>query len=402
MMLDQHPRADEPRPPDTLRVGMIGGGQLARMTAVAASRLGIALTVMDPDPQCPAALVAPVVMGDPLDLEALVAFGRTVDVVTFDHEGVPVELVEALESRGIRVAPGHEACRLAFDKAVARRTLADLGLPVPTFEIVTDASGIEQFGRRHGWPVVAKAARGGYDGRGVMFVEAGREHDAVTQLGPTIVVEQRIEFDQELAVMVARRPSGDVVAYPPVSTVQRDGMCAEVTCPAAVPAHVAAAAQRLAVELAEAAGLVGVMAVELFVDGEQLLVNEMATRPHNTGHHTIEACVTSQFEQHLRAILDLPLGSTDLRAPGAAMFNVVGPSDGCDPTAHLHDALAVSGAHVHLYGKHPRPGRKLGHVTALAASVDEARAIARAAADRLNRSVTPTGTHTGTPTGENS
>lgn len=370
---------------------MVGGGQLARMTAAAATRLGVGMTVMDPDPDCPAASGALVVTADPLDLEALVEFGRSVDVVTFDHEGVPVELVEALEAEGVAVAPGPAACRLAFDKALARPTLAHLGLPVPPFDIVSDAAQVAEFGRLHGWPVVAKAARGGYDGRGVMFVESGQEDDAASQLGPTIVVEQHVEFDQELAIMVARRASGELVTYPPVSTVQRDGMCAEVTCPAAVPPHVVEAAEQLAVQLATAAGLVGVMAIELFVVGDELLVNEMATRPHNTGHHTIEACVTSQFEQHVRAILDLPLGSTALRAPAAAMYNIVGSAEGHDPTNQLGMALEVAGAHVHLYGKAPRPGRKLGHVTALADSVDEARKIAGMAASHLNRSATTSG-----------
>ena len=377
---------------------MVGGGQLARMTAVAASRLGLSISVMDPELDCPASSVAQVVIGDPLDVDALVEFGRSVDVVTFDHEGVPVELVEALQAQGVAVAPGAVACWFAFDKAVSRRSLADLGFPIPAFEVVSDAAGIAQFGAEHGWPVVAKAARGGYDGRGVIVVESGEESEAASQLGPVIVVEELVNFDQEIAVMVARRPSGEIVTYPPVSTVQRDGMCAEVTCPAAIAPQVTQAAGQLAIELATVAELVGVMAIELFVVGDQLLVNEMAVRPHNTGHHTIEACVTSQFEQHVRAILDLPLGSTALRAPAAAMYNIIGAADGHDPRNDLSGALGVAGANVHLYGKSARPNRKLGHVTALADSVEQARATAQTAADLLNHSTTTTAMATATTT----
>lgn len=372
-------------------VGMVGGGQLARMTAGAAARLGVSLSVLDPDPGCPAAVGASVVVADVDDLTALVAFGRGVDVVTFDHERIPVELVEALEAEGVAVAPGSASCRFAFDKADSRARLDDLGFPVPRFEIVSDAAGIVGFGDRYGWPVMAKAARGGYDGRGVSVVEPGDEAAAAALLGPVIVVEELVDFDQELAIMVARRPNGDSVTYPLVSTVQSEGMCVEVVCPAAVPAAVADAARRLAVELADAVELVGVMAIELFLVDDELLVNELATRPHNTGHHTIEACVTSQFEQHLRAILDLPLGSTELRAPAAAMRNVVGSPESHEPTERLAEALEVTGAHVHLYGKQPRAGRKLGHVTALGATVDEARSVAEHAADRLNGTASPVG-----------
>ena len=368
------------------RVGMVGGGQLARMTAAAAARLDVPFTVLDPDPHCPASAGAHVVVGDPLDASTLLDFANGVDVVTFDHERVPIELVRELEARGVVVAPGAATAQMAFDKAVARVGLAELGFAVPEFAIVSDAAGIDAFASRHGWPVVAKSARGGYDGRGVMFVRPGESAEAVSTLGAELVVEQMVPFDGEIAVLVARRATGEIVPYPPVSTVQRDGMCAEVTCPAAVAPHVARAAEELAIRLADAVGLVGVMAVEMFVVGEQLLVNELATRPHNTGHHTIEACVTSQFEQHLRAVLDLPLGSTALRAPAAAMYNVIGSPEADDPTDRLAEALEIDGAHVHLYGKQSRPGRKLGHVTALAATVDEARSIAALAAERLNRS----------------
>jgi len=361
------------------------------MTAGAAARLGVSLSVLDPDPGCPAAVGASVVVADVDDLTALVAFGRGVDVVTFDHERIPVELVEALEAEGVAVAPGSASCRYAFDKADSRARLDEVGFPVPRFEIVNDAAGIVSVGDRFGWPVMAKAARGGYDGRGVSVVERGDEEAAAALLGPVIVVEELVDFDQELAIMVARRPNGDSVTYPPVSTVQSEGMCVEVVCPAAVPAAVADAARRLAVALADAVELVGVMAIELFLVGDELLVNELAARPHNTGHHSIEACVTSQFEQHLRAILDLPLGSTDLRAPAAAMRNVVGSPESHEPTERLAEALEVTGAHVHLYGKQPRAGRKLGHVTALGATVDEARSVAERAADRLNGTTSPVG-----------
>ncbi len=240
------------------------------------------------------------------------------------------------------------------------------------------------FGDEAGWPVVVKAASGGYDGRGVAIVDDIRSvEDAVQSLGGGLVLEELVPFDAELAVMVARNAAGEVACYPPVATIQRDAMCAEVVSPAPVPAWVRRAASELAESLATEFGLVGVMAVELFLVGSDLVINELATRPHNTAHHTIEAAETSQFEQHLRAVLGWPLGATRARARAAAMVNVVGAADGSDPRRHLARALGFPGAHVHLYGKDPQPGRKLGHVTALGATGGQAREVANRAAALL-------------------
>jgi len=354
------------------------------MTALAARRMGVRVAVLDPDPHCPASAAAEVMVADHRDEHALGEFGSRVDAVTFDHEGVPVAAIARLERAGVTVAPGSAAALMAIDKAAARRRFAELGLPVPRFVVARDPDAILAFGDDAGWPVVAKAASGGYDGRGVRVVERDDVTDAWAALGPGPVVEERVPFEAEVSVLVARRRDGSTAVYPPVATMQHDGMCVEVSWPAPLPPALATAATGLAAEVAQAIGVVGVLAVEMFVVDGRLLVNEVATRPHNTGHLTIEAFTTSQFEQHLRAVLDLPLGSVEPLRPAAAMINVVGSPDGCDPLDRLAEALAVAGASVHLYGKPPRPGRKLGHVTALAGTVPEALSVARAAANRLN------------------
>jgi 5-(carboxyamino)imidazole ribonucleotide synthase len=226
---------------------------------------------------------------------------------------------------------------------------------------------VESFAARWDWPVVAKAARGGYDGRGVWVLHdraaAAALFQETTQRGLELIVEQWVPIEREVAAMVARRPNGQAVAYPVVETVQRNGICHELVAPAPIPADLAAAAQQLALQIANAAGVVGILAVELFVSEGQLVINEIAVRPHNSGHYTIEGCVTSQFENHLRAVLDWPLGETALIAPAVATANILGTSHD-DPHHRLPAALAIPGVHVHLYDKPARPGRKLGHVTA--------------------------------------
>jgi 5-(carboxyamino)imidazole ribonucleotide synthase len=324
------------------------------------------------------------VIGHPGSLDALRSLARRVEVVTLDHELVSIAHLRALERDGVRLAPGPEAAGMAVDKLAARTRFRAEGFAVPDFAEVAGASEIIDFGDVSGWPIIVKSTRGGYDGRGVMVVASPAEAEsAAARLAPGMIAEAHVEFDQEIAVLVARRRGGETAVYPPVSTVQRDGMCAEVICPATVSTEVARAASDLARRLAERLGLVGVMAVELFVVGSDLLVNEVATRPHNTAHHTIEANETSQFEQHLRAILDLPLGSTASRSPAAAMSNIVGGAGGDDPSENLAAALAIPGAHLHLYGKQARYGRKLGHITALGSSVEDALATARLAAGHL-------------------
>jgi len=363
---------------------MVGAGQLARMTHQAAIALGVELTVLADGDAPAAAAGARRLAGAPDDLAALRALAEGSDVVTFDHERIPPAHLEALERGGHVLRPAPAAKALAQDKLHARRTLRDLGTPVPRFAPAGTPEDVERFAAVAGWPVVVKARRGGYDGRGVHVVAAAAEAPAaLAACADDAVVEEHVAILTELAVLVARRPGGEAVAYPAAETVQVDGMCREMVAPARVPEPVAAQAAELALRLAERADVTGLMAVELFaVDGGALLVNELALRPHNAGHWTMEGAATSQFEQHLRAILDWPLGATALRAPAVATVNVIGRGER-DVAAGLPAALAVPGAHVHLYGKAPRAGRKLGHVTATGPDAAAALATAREGAARL-------------------
>lgn len=371
----------------TARIGVVGGGQLARMLHLAAVPLGMELVVLDPDPTAPAvAAGARWIPGRADRLEDLEQLARSVDVVTLDHEGTPADLLAELVGAGHRLAPGPRAARLGQDKVAARRCAERIGVPTAPWAEVHDLADTERFASRHGWPLVLKAPTGTYDGRGVWSApDRAAAAAAHAEVDGPLLAEPLLPLDRELAVLVARSVSGEAVAYPAVETVQRHGRCDEVLLPASVSPGLEAAARALAVRMAEAAELVGVMAVELFVSGGRLLLNELATRPHNSAHLTIEASATSQFENHLRAVAGLPLGATHAVVPAACMVNVIGPADGSDPFASLVDALAVPGARVHRYGKAARPGRKLGHVTAVGATTDEARRAARRAADALGR-----------------
>ena len=360
------------------RIGIVGGGQLARMMAQPAIALSVSLDVFTDDADEATAALLPhhgLDGGDPSSWLGLV------DVVTFEHELLALDRVREMETAGLVVRPSSAVMSLS-NKATQRRMLGDLGFPVPDFVTTTTAEGVVAFAQRHGWPVVVKLASGGYDGRGVWMVDDAGGLAAVPIDGRELVVEPRLALEREIAVQVARRPRGDIVVYPVVETVQRDGMCREVIAPAPISPHLSSAAEQLARDLAQAVDLAGFLAIELFVVDGSLVVNELAPRVHNSGHYTIEGCVTSQFENQLRAVLDWPLGSPQLRAAHAVMVNVVGSEAG-DPTDRLADALLVDGVHVHLYGKSWRPGRKLGHVTALADDVDSARQRAHAAVRAL-------------------
>jgi 5-(carboxyamino)imidazole ribonucleotide synthase len=357
-------------------VGMVGGGQLARMTHQAAIALGQSLRVLAVAPNDGAALVAAdTVIGHPADLEALRRFAKGCDVVTFDHENVPDECIRALEADGVCVRPGADALRYAQDKRAMRERMVALGVPVPAWRTLpadpaAAADVIADFAAScAGWPVVAKATEGGYDGRGVWVLSGGAHAERLLAEGVSLIVEEYVRLRRELAAVVARSPWGQVAAYPVVETVQRDGICVEVLAPApGLDPEVAVRAQQLAIRIATDLNVIGVLAVELFeVDGGGLLVNELAMRPHNSGHWTIEGARTSQFEQHLRAVLDYPLGETGPTAAAAVMANVLGgPSGGMGIDERLHHLLAADpGARVHLYGKQVRPGRKIGHVTVL-------------------------------------
>jgi 5-(carboxyamino)imidazole ribonucleotide synthase len=366
-------------------VGVVGGGQLARMLHQAAISLGIHVVVLDPDPACSAALAgARRFDGTWTSADDLIAFARSgVDVVTFDHElSAPDDLVALEAASPVPVRPAPATKLVAQDKLHARRTFTELGLGVPAFAEARTPADLDAFAAEHGgWPVVLKAARGGYDGRGVWIVGAAAEAEDVLASGGTFLVEERVEIDHELAVMVARRPGGEVRAWPAFATTQLDGICTDVTL--AAPAATADAARELAVDLAERIGLSGVMAVELFVTATgDIIINEIACRPHNSGHVTMDSCVTGQFEQHLRAVLDLPLGDPAPKVPAAAMVNVLGGAEPWD-AAGLAAALAVDDTTLHLYGKGHRPGRKLGHVNAIGDSPRDALARARQVADAL-------------------
>jgi len=379
-------------------VGMVGGGQLARMTHQAAIALGQSLRVLARSPEDGAALVAADVQyGEHADLAALRTFAKGCDVITFDHEQVPGEHIRALAAEGVLLYPGADALICAQDKAVMRRRLTDLGAPVPRWRPIGGRADLADFGAEVGWPVIVKSARGGYDGRGVWVVHRpedlpprptgapGPSETSVSgaSAGVELIAEERVRLRRELAVQVARSPFGQVAAYPVVETVQRGGICVEVLAPAPdLPEDLAIAAQRLAIDLATSLGVVGLLAVELFETDGGLLVNELAMRPHNSGHWTIEGARTSQFEQHLRAVLDYPLGDTTLAAPAVVMANVLGGADGgMSVDARLHHLFADDpGVRVHLYGKQVRPGRKIGHVTTLGTDLSEVRARAGRAA----------------------
>ncbi|MEJ8281515.1 5-(carboxyamino)imidazole ribonucleotide synthase [Pseudonocardia spirodelae] len=372
-------------------VGMVGGGQLARMTAQAAVALGQTLRVLAASPQDPAARVTPdVVLGDPDDAAALRELATGCSAVTFDHEGVPQEVLVPLAEAGVPLRPPPAALVHAQDKLVMRRRLAGMGLPVPAFAEVTAPGDVTAFGAEHGWPVVLKATRGGYDGRGVWFLRADDPGHvaALLDAGTPLLVESAVPMTRELAASVARSPYGQAAAWPVVETLQVDGQCARVTAPApGLGLADTARVQELALRIADELGVVGLMTVELFETAPgQVVVNELAMRPHNSGHWTIEGSVTSQFEQHLRAVLDYPLGSTAPVAPVAVMANVLGaaqePSMGMDERLH-HCFARFPEAKVHLYAKDGRPARKIGHVTVLGTDEDDVRTRAELAAGWL-------------------
>jgi 5-(carboxyamino)imidazole ribonucleotide synthase len=367
-------------------VGMVGGGQLARMTHQAAIALGQSLRVLATSPDDGAALVAAdTVIGSHTDLDALLRFAKGCDVVTFDHEHVPGEHIRAMAAQGVVVHPHADALRHAQDKLTMRRRLTELAVPSPAWQPVSTVADVAEF--MAGRPAIAKATTGGYDGRGVWPLHDAEQVATLLERGIELIVEERVPLRRELAAVVARSPWGQVAAYPVVETVQHDGICVEVLAPAPdLDDDRAVAVQELAIRIATELDVVGVLAVELFerTDGTAL-VNELAMRPHNSGHWTIEGARTSQFEQHLRAVLDYPLGDTTPTAPAVVMANVLGGETAemaLDERVH-HLFASDPGARVHLYGKQVRPGRKIGHVTVLGDDMATVRARAQRAARLL-------------------
>jgi 5-(carboxyamino)imidazole ribonucleotide synthase len=388
-------------------VGIIGGGQLARMCQPPAVGLAVTLSVLAEAPDASAALVVPSApVGDYTDVETVREWARTCDVVTFDHEHVPAPVLAALEADGVPLHPSPAALVFAQDKLAMRRRLSEVGVGSPRWAAVRTAEELAAFGDEVGWPVVVKTPRGGYDGKGVRVVGSAAEaadwleasaRDAAVggPLAEGLLAEEKVEFTRELAVLVARSPSGQAATWPVVETVQVDGICTEVLAPApGMSDDLSAELTEAALRVAGALEVTGVMAVEMFEvshphTGEpDYVVNELAMRPHNSGHWSIDGAVTSQFENHLRAVLDLPLGSTAPRAPWTVMANVLGGDFPELYPAYRHIMARDPGARVHLYGKGVRPGRKIGHVNVSGDDLADLRERAGHAADYLRGVVT--------------
>ncbi|MCU1536262.1 MAG: 5-(carboxyamino)imidazole ribonucleotide synthase [Humibacillus sp.] len=398
-------------------VGVVGGGQLARMMQGPAVELGISLSVLAEGPDVAAALAVPSSpVGEHTDLDAVLAFAAHCDVVTFDHEHVPPEVLAALEEAGVVVRPSRAALHFAQDKLAMRERLDGLGIACPRWTRATTAAEVTAFGEQVGWPIVAKTPRGGYDGKGVSVVASADELadwlGRVGEPGPLedgLLLEEKVDFERELAVLIARSPTGQAAAWPVVETVQTDGICTEVLAPAPdldpdLASVLTAAALRIAGEL----DVTGVLAVEMFQlrgtgagpsgsgddarsAGAAYVVNELAMRPHNSGHWSMDGAVTGQFEQHLRAVLDLPLGDPRPVAPWTVMANVLGgdlPEHEELYPAYRHIMARDPGAKVHVYGKGVRPGRKIGHVNVSGTDLADARDRAAHAAGYLQGVIT--------------
>jgi 5-(carboxyamino)imidazole ribonucleotide synthase len=368
---------------------MVGAGQLARMTCPAATELGVGFRVLADTAGDSAARVWPAVqLGDYRSLDDLRSFAARCDVVTFDHEHVPGTGLAALEQEGFVLRPGPAALHFAQDKLAMRERLTKIGIACPRYALVSDLADTERFAEGSGWPLVLKTVSGGYDGKGVWVCaspgEAAGVLAEVTGRGLRLLAEEHVAFDRELAALVARSPHRQGAAYPVVQTVQQAGICREVIAPApGLAPDRAADAQLIALRIASELDVTGLLAVELFDTPGGLLVNELAMRPHNCGHWTIEGAATSQFEQHLRAVLDLPLGAPRILAPYVVMANVLGGTDPDVYDRYIHVMAADPGVKVHMYGKAVRPGRKIGHVTVLGDDVTELRERARRAANFL-------------------
>jgi 5-(carboxyamino)imidazole ribonucleotide synthase len=373
---------------------MVGGGQLARMTHEAGIPLGIRFKLLSDTPQDSAAqVVSDVVIGDYRDLATLRAFSQGCDVITFDHEHVPVEHLRTLQAEGVRVRPGPDALVHAQDKGVMRARLTELGVACPRHRLVSDPDDVRRFAEEDpdatGYPVILKTVRGGYDGKGVWLVRSEAEAAEPFRAGVPVLAEERVDFRRELAANVVRSPHGQAVSYPVVESIQVNGVCDTVIAPApALAAASAAHAQRMALTIAQALGVVGHLAVELFetADG-RMLVNELAMRPHNSGHWTQDGAVTSQFANHVRAVLDLPLGDPRPRAPWTVMANVLGGDYPDMYQGYLHCMARDPQLRIHMYGKDVKPGRKVGHVTTYGDDLAEVRERARHAADYLRGTI---------------
>ena len=375
------------------RVGVIGGGQLARMMIAPASNLGIELKVLAETKDSSAALAA-TVFGDFTDAETVLNFAKSVDVITFDHEHVPLAILQQLEKQGVSVQPSSKALSHAQNKLVMRKALETIGAPNPIWEQVSTALELDQFINGHGPEVIVKTPIGGYDGKGVRVVSSSEQVSdwlavpMLASLGGSLLVEQKVSFRRELAQLSARNLAGDFVSWPVVETRQKNGVCSEVLSPAPdISDELSTEAVKVAQLISESLGVTGNLAVEMFETAEgELLVNELAMRPHNSGHFTIEGSATSQFEQHLRAVLNLPLGKTDPLKPVAVMVNLLGVSDSknfMDNYSHVMSKFPQ--IKIHSYAKAPRLGRKLGHITVVGDNLDLCLETAEAARSEINK-----------------
>lgn len=371
-----------------MRLGILGGGQLALMTLRAASQLGIETVIFERYPNSPAARFTRYEIVGPWEDEArLNQFAAMVDVITLESEFVDVPILQTFERWGKPIYPTSSMIEVIQDKLIQKQTMQATALPVPVFAEAQTPQNILDFGKAYGYPLVLKARRNGYDGYGNVTLYG--ENDIAAGLSKlanrTLLVEGFVPFTQELAVMVVRNLAGDIRCYPVVETIQQNHICHVVKAPAAISADIAAKAQDIAIQAVNAIHGVGVFGVELFALEGDMLLNEIAPRPHNSGHYTIEGCVTSQFENHVRAVMGLPLGITTLSAPAVVMVNILGQRQGQATLDSVNRALAVEGAHVHIYSKaEVRIGRKMGHVTALGDTLAEAETIARYAADLID------------------
>jgi 5-(carboxyamino)imidazole ribonucleotide synthase len=373
------------------RVGVIGGGQLARMMTPPAINLGLELKVLA-EAENSSAVMATTMVGDYTQFEVVAEFAKTVDVITFDHEHVPLEVLRRLEEAGVSVQPPSHALTFAQNKLEMRARLSALGLPMPIWAAISSATELQEFLNDNGGVCILKTPIGGYDGKGVRVIKTIEdaadwlEPAMLGSVGGSLLAEEKVNFVRELAQLSARRPSGEFATWPLVQTVQANGVCSEVLSPApgADQATLEKAAE-IARGVAEGLGVTGVLAVELFeTPNGRLLINELAMRPHNSGHFSIEGSTTSQFEQHLRAVLDLPLGSTEPTGPHSVMVNLLGVDDKHDFVSSYEQVLAQHpSANVHTYGKAPRAGRKMGHVTVVGQDSADVLAEARATAQAL-------------------
>ncbi|WP_198587464.1 5-(carboxyamino)imidazole ribonucleotide synthase [Brevibacterium epidermidis] len=365
------------------RIGVIGGGQLARMMAPAAEALGVRFSVLAETADAPATqVINEVTVGDYKDYPTLKAFAETVDVITFDHEHVPPEHLQALVEAGHAVRPGPDALIFAQDKIRMRQRMDELGLPNPAWAEITSAADVEAFAARVGYPFILKTPRGGYDGKGVRVIDSRDEAVEWLNEVPQLLAEEKVDFTRELAVMVGRSPMGQTAVWPVVETWQQNGVCKEAIAPAPdLTGEKARAITEAILTVAGTLEVTGVMAMEMFETPEGFLINEFAMRPHNTGHWTQDGAVTSQFEQHLRAVLDLPLGSPAAREDVSVMVNILGADHEDLYQPYLHVMAHDPAVKVHLYGKGVRPGRKVGHVNAYGEDQRLVLARARHAAD---------------------